>query len=78
MGATAPPMEAKTAHHPLGQGFRNGLLGKMGDVAREGRTLLFVSHNMNAVERLCGRVIHLESESIAGTFQDVRQGIDVS
>ena len=25
MGATAPPMEAKTAHHPLGQGFRNGL-----------------------------------------------------
>ncbi len=28
MSAAAPPMEAKTAHHPLGQGFRNGLLGR--------------------------------------------------
>ena len=25
---TAPPMEAKTTHQPLGHGFRNGLLGQ--------------------------------------------------
>ena len=43
--------------------------------ARQGRTILFVSHNMNAVERLCGRMIHLESGSLAGAYNDVRQGV---
>jgi lipopolysaccharide transport system ATP-binding protein len=33
--------------------FQRKCLGKMGDVAREGRTVLFVSHNMPAVQRLC-------------------------
>jgi len=33
--------------------FQKKCLGKMGDVAREGRTVLFVSHNMGAVNRLC-------------------------
>jgi len=32
----------------------------MGEVAREGRTVLFVSHNMIAVQNLCSRVIWLE------------------
>ncbi|RMG47006.1 MAG: ATP-binding cassette domain-containing protein [Acidobacteria bacterium] len=41
--------------------FQRRCLGKMGDVARSGRTVLFVSHNMGAVRRLCSRVIQLES-----------------
>ena len=35
--------------------FQKKCLGKMGDVAKEGRTILFVSHNMAAVETLCAR-----------------------
>src|SRR5882762_5149558 len=33
--------------------FQKRCLGKMGDVAREGRTVVFVSHNIEAVQRLC-------------------------
>ncbi len=33
--------------------FQKKCLGKMGDVAKEGRTVLFVSHNMAAINRLC-------------------------
>jgi lipopolysaccharide transport system ATP-binding protein len=33
--------------------FQNKCIGKMGDVARGGRTVLFVSHNMGAVSNLC-------------------------
>jgi homopolymeric O-antigen transport system ATP-binding protein len=39
--------------------FQKKCLGKMGDVAHEGRTVLFVSHNMNAVKTLCGRALLL-------------------
>jgi len=35
--------------------FQKKCLGKMGDVAKEGRTVLFVSHNMSAIQRLCTR-----------------------
>ncbi len=40
--------------------FQNKCLGKMGDVAKQGRTILFVSHNMGAVRSLCekGIVLH--------------------
>lgn len=41
--------------------FQKKCLGKMGDVAKEGRTVLFVSHNMPAITRLCERAIYLES-----------------
>ena len=41
--------------------FQRKCLGKMGDVARQGRTILFVSHNMSTVESLCSRGIVLES-----------------
>jgi lipopolysaccharide transport system ATP-binding protein len=37
--------------------FQKKCLGKMGDVAHEGRTVLFVSHNMGAIENLCGRTL---------------------
>ena len=41
--------------------FQKKCLGKMGDVAeREGRTVLFVSHNMSAVSQLCQKAIFLE------------------
>jgi lipopolysaccharide transport system ATP-binding protein len=37
--------------------FQKKCLGKMGAVASDGRTVLFVSHNMPAVANLCGRAI---------------------
>ncbi len=40
--------------------FQKKCLAKMGDVARAGRTVLFVSHNMVAVQSLCTRAIWLE------------------
>lgn len=41
-------------------GFQKKCLGKMGSVAKEGRTVLFVSHNLGAITQLCGRVVQLE------------------
>jgi len=45
-------------------GFQNKCLAKMNDVARDGRTVLFVSHNMAAVKRLCERVILLHAGQV--------------
>lgn len=45
-------------------GFQKRCLGKMGDVARQGRTVLFVSHNMAAVQKLCSRVVWLKGGRI--------------
>ena len=44
--------------------FQNKCLGKMEDVAGLGRTVLFVSHNLAAVQRLCSRAILLERHRI--------------
>ena len=41
--------------------FQNKCLNKMEDVREKGRTVLFVSHNMSAVTRLCDRAILLNS-----------------
>ena len=41
--------------------FQKKCLGKMEDVAGQGRTVLFVSHNMIAVKNLCSRAILLEN-----------------
>jgi lipopolysaccharide transport system ATP-binding protein len=40
--------------------FQKKCLGKMGEVARHGRTVLMVSHNMAAIHALCSRAILLE------------------
>lgn len=40
--------------------FQKKCLGKMGEVAKGGRTVLFVSHNMQAVQSLCKQTILLE------------------
>ncbi|OQW97985.1 MAG: hypothetical protein BWK74_05580 [Desulfobacteraceae bacterium A6] len=41
--------------------FQKKCLGKMGDVAKGGRTILFVSHNLAAVQSLCKKALQLES-----------------
>jgi lipopolysaccharide transport system ATP-binding protein len=41
-------------------GFQKKCLGKMGEVAGEGRTVLFVSHNMGAIRSLCDRAILID------------------
>jgi len=44
--------------------FQKKCLGKMGNVARQGRTILFVSHNMGAVTRLCQRTLLIKDGKI--------------
>lgn len=47
--------------------FQKKAIGKMQDISKgEGRTVLFVSHNMAAVETLCTRVISMKNGSIFG------------
>lgn len=47
--------------------FQNKCLGKMESVAKQGgRTVLFVSHNMTAVQMLCGRAVHLAGGRLVG------------
>jgi len=41
------------------QAFQKRCLGKMGDVASEGRTVVFVSHNMASIEALCNTCLFL-------------------
>jgi lipopolysaccharide transport system ATP-binding protein len=45
--------------------FQKKCLGKMGEVALSGRTVLFVSHNMQAIQRLCQRAVLLSHGGIA-------------
>jgi len=46
------------------QQFQKKCLGKVQDVAKAGRTVLFVSHNMAAVENLCQRGVVLEQGKV--------------
>jgi lipopolysaccharide transport system ATP-binding protein len=46
--------------------FQKKCLGKMGDVAKGGRTVLFVSHNMDSIESLCSQGMWLAKGSIQG------------
>ncbi|HZW29900.1 MAG TPA: ABC transporter ATP-binding protein, partial [Isosphaeraceae bacterium] len=64
--------------------FQKRCLGKMGEVARSGRTVLFVSHNMHAIRSLCTRGILLKSgqvsfqgtahESVSRYLESMRSG----
>ncbi len=59
--------------------FQKKCLGKMGAVARGGRTVLFVSHNMVAVRSLCGRAVLLangEMEKVGPVGQLVAAYVD--
>ena len=53
--------------------FQKKCMGQIDAVARSGRTVLFVSHNMDAVQRLCTRGILLDGGRLAsdGPIQDV-------
>jgi lipopolysaccharide transport system ATP-binding protein len=44
--------------------FQKKCLGKMGNVAEQGRTILFVSHNMVAVQDLCRKVVWIDDGRI--------------
>ena len=44
--------------------FQNKCLGKMKDVAGDGRTVIFVSHNMGAINSLCNKAILLNAGKI--------------
>ena len=57
--------------------FQKKCLGKMGEVSKgEGRTVLFVSHNMAAMQALCSRAILLENGhlTLSGTPPEVVSG----
>jgi lipopolysaccharide transport system ATP-binding protein len=60
--------------------FQKKCLGKMEDVSKSGRTILFVSHNMAAVENLCQKGILLESGGVAklGHISDVISAYQLS
>jgi len=45
--------------------FQQRCLGRMEDLSGTGRTVLFVSHNMHAINQLCDRAILLEGGSVA-------------
>jgi lipopolysaccharide transport system ATP-binding protein len=47
--------------------FQQKCLGKMKSVSRAGRTILFVSHQLNLVQNLCTRVVWLESGQVQAT-----------
>jgi lipopolysaccharide transport system ATP-binding protein len=53
--------------------FQKKCLGKMDDVAKEGRTVLFVSHNMGAIQTLCKKGFLLDHNRLKanGDVQDV-------
>lgn len=44
--------------------FQKKCLGKMGEAARGGRTILFVTHQMNQIRRLCGRALWFDCGQI--------------
>jgi lipopolysaccharide transport system ATP-binding protein len=53
--------------------FQKKCLGKMDQVSKQGRTVLFVSHNIDAVERLCGKVIWLQNGKILESSTNVKE-----
>jgi lipopolysaccharide transport system ATP-binding protein len=54
--------------------FQKKCLGKMSDVAHEGRTVLFVSHNMVAIEQLCQKAMVLQQGKVAN-YGSVEQAL---
>lgn len=57
--------------------FQQKCLGKMGDVSKnEGRTVLYVSHNMNTIRQLCNRTVVLDHGRVVYDG-DVETGISI-
>jgi len=57
--------------------FQAKCLGQMSAVARAGRTVLFVSHNMAAIRSLCQRVLVVQRGSVICDTNDVEAGMEV-
>jgi lipopolysaccharide transport system ATP-binding protein len=47
--------------------FQKKCLGKMGDVAKQGRTVLFISHNLAAISNLCDRACLIDQGELVST-----------
>ena len=52
--------------------FQKKCLGKMSEVSQNGRTVIFVSHNMSAVQNLCSRVIWLAGGQVVDDGEPAR------
>jgi len=55
--------------------FQKKSLGKMSSVARDGRTVLFVSHSMPTVQKLCNKGVHLVDGQVA-KIGTMKQAVD--
>jgi lipopolysaccharide transport system ATP-binding protein len=53
--------------------FQKRCLAKMREVAVDGRTVLFISHDMGSVENLCNRAIWLDKGRVRADSSDVKQ-----
>ena len=53
--------------------FQKKCIGRMEAVGKEGRTVIFVSHNMHAVEQLCTSALRLSSGKLVDDGKDVRR-----
>jgi ABC-type polysaccharide/polyol phosphate transport system ATPase subunit len=60
--------------------FQKKCLGKMGEVASGGRTIVFVSHHLNQIRRLCEKVIWLDQGKIfqAGPTPEITGAYEIS
>lgn len=57
--------------------FQKKCLGKMHDVAQDGRTVLFVSHNISSIKSLCSASILMQDGGIQGQFQTAQEGVEL-
>jgi lipopolysaccharide transport system ATP-binding protein len=55
--------------------FQKKCLTKMGEVGKAGRTVLFVSHNMNAIEAMCSRLLVIKGGRLVDDTTDIRTGV---
>jgi lipopolysaccharide transport system ATP-binding protein len=55
--------------------FQKKCLGKMSEVAGGGRTVLFVSHNLAAITRICKSAIVLSAGHVQGIYDNVEQAV---
>ena len=55
--------------------FQKKCMSRMSEVSAQGRTVLFVSHNMSAIEQLCNSIILLHGGSIVEKSSDVKSTI---
>ena len=55
--------------------FQKKCMGKMSEVGKQGRTVLFVSHNMNAIEQLCTKIMYIRDRTTSGVNDNMRDAI---